>query len=196
MFSRVVSNSMFMRFMVNSRTTDPTMSRDMSLVSRVRVRGVKFFLSLQPSFLHICNLDQRPRITNDFKILFAYVFPVPAGSKAASHPNCGDPLAGTMFPSVLPSNNIGSDPGPALYANVHSAQASLVENPTRRLLRPWCPSSFIKYLIYGPGRPFKALKQRAVSSVIHGTPSFELMSPGNIQPMMDIPIQRLCDTLR
>jgi len=42
----------------------------------------------------------------------------------------------------------------------------------------------MKYLIYGPGRPFKALKQSAVSSVIHGPPSFESISPGIIQPIM------------
>lgn len=47
------------------------------------------------------------------------------------------PRAGTIVPSVRPSNKIGSEPGPALYANVHSAYASFVGKPTRRLFKPY-----------------------------------------------------------
>lgn len=62
-------------------------------------------------------------------------------------------------------------PGPAEYANVHIASASFVGKPTKRLLSPSWPSSFKKYLMYGPGRPFRALNASAVSSVIHGPPT-------------------------
>ena len=40
----------------------------------------------------------------------AYVNPVPRGSKTASQPKTLGPLAGTIVPSVLPSNKIGSVP--------------------------------------------------------------------------------------
>lgn len=44
------------------------------------------------------------------KLENAYVNPVPRGSKTASQPNTLGPLAGTIVPSVLPSNKTGSDP--------------------------------------------------------------------------------------
>ena len=40
----------------------------------------------------------------------AYVNPVPTGSKTASQPKTLGPLAGTIVPSVLPSNKTGSVP--------------------------------------------------------------------------------------
>ena len=40
----------------------------------------------------------------------ANVNPVPRGSKTASQPKTLGPLAGTIVPSVLPSNKTGSDP--------------------------------------------------------------------------------------
>ena len=46
------------------------------------------------------------------------------------------PHAGTMLPSVRPSNRIGSVLGPALYANVQSAHAACVGKPSSMRLRP------------------------------------------------------------
>ena len=39
-----------------------------------------------------------------------YVNPVSSASKTGSHPNLGGPRAGTIFPSVQPSNKTGSVP--------------------------------------------------------------------------------------
>lgn len=105
-----------------------------------------------------------------------HVLSKPLGWNTGSQPNVVGPRAGTIVPSVLPSNRIGSEPGPALYANVHSAKASFVGKPTRRLFNPYqshhnlstddcscrnrdtrnepsCPRVFMKCLMYGPGRP-------------------------------------------
>lgn len=38
---------------------------------------------------------------------------------------------------------------------------------------PECPSVFRKCLMYGPGSPPSASKQSAVSSVMHGPPTYE-----------------------
>ena len=65
-----------------------------------------------------------------------YVLPVPSTSKIGFHPNLPGPLAGTIFPSVRPTNKIGSVPGPALYAKVHSAYAAFVGKPARRVFKP------------------------------------------------------------
>lgn len=43
-------------------------------------------------------------------VKLTYVNPVPRGSKTASQPKTLGPLAGTIVPSVLPSNKIGSVP--------------------------------------------------------------------------------------
>lgn len=64
------------------------------------------------------------------------VFPVSSASKQQSHPKFRGPRGRTTRPSVLPSKRIGSVPGPALYANVQSAYASLVGNPSNNVLKP------------------------------------------------------------
>ena len=123
--------------------------------------------------------------------LCTYVFPVSSASKIGSHPKLPPPLGGTMLPLVRPSKRMGSAPGPALYAKVQRAEAPVVGKPMRSLFspvlirrrfvsddlrklkntEPSCPRAFKKCLIYGPGSPSRALKQRAVSSVIHGPPT-------------------------
>ena len=65
-----------------------------------------------------------------------HVKPVSSISNIGSQPKCLEPRAGTILPSVLPSKRIGSAPGPELYAKVHNAVASLVENPWSMVLRP------------------------------------------------------------
>ena len=54
---------------------------------------------------NLCDKNVKKKLEN------AYVNPVPRGSKTASQPNTLGPLAGTIVPSVLPSNKTGSDPG-------------------------------------------------------------------------------------
>ena len=65
-----------------------------------------------------------------------YVLPVPSTSKIGFQPNLPGPRGGTMRPSTRPSKMIGSVPGPALYANVHSAHALFVGKPCRSVFRP------------------------------------------------------------
>ena len=107
---------------------------------------------------------------------------VPLGWNTASHPKCVLPLAGTIVPSVFPSNKTGSIPGPGQYAKVQTAVAPRVLNPSSRRFKPSCglwankpsqnagsfcghlephpipswPILAIKSLIYGPGRPLSA----------------------------------------
>lgn len=67
------------------------------------------------------NSRRRSSARNRCEILFlssarisAYVSPpLSRGSKTASQPNLPSPRAGTMWPSVRPSNRTGSCPGPA-----------------------------------------------------------------------------------
>jgi len=60
----------------------------------------------------------------------------PLGWNTASHPKCVLPLAGTIVPSVLPSNRTGSIPGPGQYANVQTAVAPRVLNPSSSRFKP------------------------------------------------------------
>lgn len=68
-----------------------------------------------------------------------YVSPVSSASKTGSHPNLGGPRAGTIFPSVRPSNKTGSVPGPVLYAKVQRAHAARVGKLSSIRLRPFAP---------------------------------------------------------
>lgn len=68
--------------------------------------------------------------------LDTHVLPVPSTSKTGFQPNLPAPRGGTIFPSVRPSNSIGSVPGPALYAKVQSAYAAFVGNPTSSVFNP------------------------------------------------------------
>jgi hypothetical protein len=51
-------------------------------------------------------------------------------------PKFGGPLAGTIFPLVRPWNKIGSCPGPAQYAKVHTAKAVLSSYAASMLFSP------------------------------------------------------------
>lgn len=56
---------------------------------------------------------------------------------------------------------------------------------------PAGPSAFKKCLIYGPGKSFMALKQRATSSVIHGPPTLNhsFKAKSNAQSYRCLPAQ-------
>jgi hypothetical protein len=56
----------------------------------------------------------------------AHVSPVAVGSKALSHPNIPGPLAGTIVPSVRPSNRIGSEPAKCRRTGLGSVYLALV----------------------------------------------------------------------
>lgn len=63
------------------------------------------------------------------------MIPVPVTSKIGSQPKFAGPRAGTIFPSVAPSNIMGSLPG-SQYANVHKAVASVFEKPRSIAFKP------------------------------------------------------------
>eukprot|EP00327_Prymnesium_parvum_P008123 CAMPEP_0182802056 /NCGR_PEP_ID=MMETSP0006_2-20121128/3280_1 /TAXON_ID=97485 /ORGANISM="Prymnesium parvum, Strain Texoma1" /LENGTH=165 /DNA_ID=CAMNT_0024927415 /DNA_START=396 /DNA_END=889 /DNA_ORIENTATION=- len=84
----------------------------------------------------------------------------------ASHPNPPSPSGGTTLPSVRPTNTSGSAPGPGEKASVHWQYAVLSSFPARRSNSPSFPTAETNHLMYGPGIPLSALKQRLVSSTI------------------------------
>lgn len=130
-------------------------------ILRVLCNDGKFYFSLQGPFPHTFQTAVSPCAKT---VKTIYVCPTPSGSKTGSHPKTGSPLAGTIVPSVRPSNRMGSEPGgivsemsecciigslpgPAEYANVQRAHAAFVEKPISKLLSPWCPSPSRKYLM-------------------------------------------------
>lgn len=131
-----------------STRASPMVPQPLGLVTRLPVEGCKIFLQLcqgpvpmrEPILLSGRHL-RITRYASEFPLREKkgrnpYVFPVSSASKTASHPKCAVPRAGTIRPSVRPSNRTGSVVGPALYAKVHNAQASLVSNPASILFRP------------------------------------------------------------
>lgn len=98
---------------------------------------------------HTCLLESPALLTRFFSSasISAYVFPVPLISIMGSHPKLLGPLAGTIVPSVRPSNKIGSAPASEQYANVQMAVALRSSNPSRRVLRPLCPREERKCLM-------------------------------------------------
>lgn len=59
-----------------------------------------------------------------------------SGQKRADAPKLVGPEAGTIVPSVKPSNKTGSDPGPPEYAKIQRAVALLFSKPSSILFRP------------------------------------------------------------
>ena len=54
----------------------------------------------------------------------------------------------TALTGVLPSNMMGSWPGPFDKANVQSAYADLSSYPARSLFKPSCPTDCINHLLF------------------------------------------------
>jgi hypothetical protein len=129
-------------------STSPPASQAFSFINALYRCDIRFYIATSISTkarTHKTSLRHESQLTFALFSISAYV--VPSYSKIGSHPKSGGPLAGTIFPSVLPWNKIGSSPGPPQNANVHTADADLSVYAASKLFRPSCPRAARKCLL-------------------------------------------------